>query len=96
MKLIYFVVTMTKKAKIVYYVDTDDNTKSSLCAVPSNKDIRGQEMVSELAEMICETFAWNLLICEHCTNIAKSIAFYGFASFEEYEFGIEEVPLIDD
>lgn len=87
---------MSKKVKVVYYVDTDDNTKTSLCAVPSNKDMRCQEVVSEVAEMICETFAWNLLICDHCTNIAESIAYHGFASIEEYEFGIEEVPLIED
>ena len=30
---------MTKKVNIIYYVDTNDNTKGAICAIRSDKDM---------------------------------------------------------
>ncbi len=87
---------MNEKVKVIYYVDIEDNIKNSLCAIPSDKDIRNSEIINEIADVICDTFAWDLTICDNCTNISKAIAHHDFASINEYEFGVEEITLIKD
>jgi hypothetical protein len=84
----------TKDIKVVYYVDTDDNTKGCLCAVPSDKDMRNSVIVSKIAECIKDSgilAQWS----NHANDIAKSVAHHGFANIAEYEFGIEEIPLLE-
>lgn len=85
-----------KEIKVIYYVDTDDNTKGALCAVSSDKDMRHQEVVDFIANEIHTAFA---SICHVTINdskeLAKAIAHHEYASVCEYEFGIEEIPLLE-
>ena len=87
---------MEKKVKIIFYVDIHDNTKGALCAIPSDKDMRNESTISEIADTICDVFAWDLFVCDNCMNIAKSIAYHEFSACNEYEFGVEEIKLIED
>ena len=34
--------------KVLYYVDSDDNTKGSLIAFPSDKDLRNEETIKKI------------------------------------------------
>ena len=85
---------MTKKVNIVYYVDTDDNTKGAICAIPSDKDMRSWSVIEKVACAIVESgilaqfsgFAY---------EIAKAVTHHGFANLGEYQFGVEETELID-
>lgn len=84
-----------KNVKIVYYVDVDDNTKGCLCAVPSDKDLRDSAIISQIAEYIANHFTHRPLMVEHSLDMAMAIAHYEFADMYEYEFGVEEVPLLE-
>ena len=66
-----------KDIKVVYYVDTDDDVKGTLCAVPSDKDMRSKEVI----EFICKEIYGAL--------------YHEIADAFEYEFGIEEIPLLE-
>lgn len=85
---------MIDKVNIVYYVDTDDNTKGAICAIPSNKDMRSSSVIEKVACAIIESgilaqfsgFAY---------EIAKAVLHHGFANLGEYQFGVEETELID-
>jgi hypothetical protein len=84
---------MTKKVNIVYYVDTDDNTKGPICAIPSDKDLRDSSVIEKITCAIVESgilaqfsgFAY---------EIAKAVTHHGFSNLNEYEFGVEETELI--
>ena len=85
-----------KDIKVVYYVDTDDDVKGTLCAVPSDKDMRSKEVI----EFICKEIYGALSPILHlgisdCEELAKSIAHHEIADAFEYEFGIEEIPLLE-
>ena len=86
----------TKDIKVVYYVDIDDDTKGTLCAIPSDKDMRDKEVVDFIANEIHTAF---VSICHVTINdskeLAKGIAYHEYASVCEYEFGIEEIPLLE-
>ena len=41
-----------KKINIVYYVDTDDNTKGCICAVPFDKDMRNPLIMDKIAKCL--------------------------------------------
>ena len=86
----------TKDIKVVYYVDIDDDTKGTLCAIPSDKDMRDKEVVDFIANEIHAAFA---SICHVTINdseeLANAIAHHKYASVCEYEFGIEEIPLLE-
>ena len=85
-----------KEIKVVYYVDTDDNTKGTLCAIPSDKDMRTKEAIEFIAEQINIVFEpIHHLMSEHSKELAKAIAHHEFANMYEYEFGIEEIPLLE-
>lgn len=87
---------MSKNIKVIYYVDTDDDTKGTLCAVPSDKDMRDPKVVDFIANEIKSVFETiHHLMGEHSVEIAKSIAHHEFANMYEYEFGIEEIPLLE-
>ena len=39
------------KVNIIYYVDTDDNTKGPICAIPSDKDLRDSSVIEKITTM---------------------------------------------
>jgi hypothetical protein len=83
-----------KSVKVVYYVDVDDNTKGCLCAVPSDKDLRDSSIVQKVADTIVESG----ILAQFdgfAHNIANAVCHHGFANLAEYEFGVEEVPLLE-
>lgn len=86
----------TNNIKVVYYVDIDDDTKGTLCAIPSDKDMRDKEVVDFIANEIHAAF---VSICHVTINdskeLAKGIAYHEYASVCEYEFGVEEIPLLE-
>ena len=82
--------------KVIYYVDTDVNTQGTLCAIPSDKDLRDSSVIDFIAEEIKNVFETiHPLMGEHSAEIAKSIAHHEFANMYEYEFGVEEIPLME-
>ena len=85
---------MSKKVNIIYYVDIDDNSKGCLCAVPSNKDLRDSSIIQKIAESILESG----ILAQfggYAHDIAKAVCHHGFANLAEYEFGVEEIPLLE-
>jgi len=85
-----------KEIKVVYYVDTDDDTKGTLCAIPSDKDMRTKEVIEFICKEIYGVFSPILhLGISDCEELAKSIAHHEIADAFEYEFGIEEIPLLE-
>lgn len=85
-----------KKIKIVYYVDVDDNTKGCVCAIPSDKDMRNPKVVEKIANAIEEILSpIHVLIGDLKMELAKGVAFHGYANIYGYEFGIEETNLFD-
>lgn len=85
---------MSKNVKVVCYVDTKDSTKGCLCAIPSDKDARKNDVIQKVADCIVES---GLLaqFSAHAIDVAKAVIHHGFSNINEYEFGIEEVPLIE-
>jgi len=84
---------MSEKVNIIYYVDVDDNTKGCLCAVPSDKDLRDSSIIQKIAESILESG----ILAQfggYAHDIAKAVCHHGFANLAEYEFGVEEIPLL--
>ena len=81
--------------KVLYYVDTKDNTKGSVCAIPSDKDMRNAVVINKIAEEIRGCFAHNSLVSIHSISIAKSISHFDYANMDDYEFGVEEVEVIE-
>ena len=81
--------------KVLYYVDNDDNTKGALIAFPSNKDLRNEETIKKIGEVlhghgfgekmgICNSVAWEL--AHHGkAELTCMMGNYSF-SFEEIEF----------
>ena len=88
--------TTKKNIKVIYYVDLNDNTKDCLCAVPCGKEMRNPDVVDMIAEQIKEVFepihSW---MREYSYELARVIAHNEFAKIFEYEFGVEEIPLIE-
>ena len=80
--------------KVLYYVDSDDNTKGNLMAFPSEKDLRDKETCKEIANVLHEA---NFGSQNVCAIIAWELAHNGssktFCKMGEYEFGIEETEL---
>jgi hypothetical protein len=82
------------KVNIIYYVDTDDNTKGPICAIPSDKDLRDSSVIEKITCAIVESgilaqfsgFAY---------DIAKAVAHHGFANLNEYQFGVDETELLE-
>ena len=87
---------MSKNVNIVYYVDTKDNTKGCLCAIPSDKDLRNSSVIQNVADEIKNVFEpIHHLIGEHSVNLATAVCHHGYSNIFEYEFGVEEIPLIE-
>jgi hypothetical protein len=85
---------MSKNVKVVCYVDTKDSTKGCLCAIPSDKDARKSDVIQKVADCIVES---GILaqFSNHAIDIANAVCHHGFSNINEYEFGVEEVPLIE-
>ena len=87
---------MAKDIKVVYYVDVDDDTKGCLCAIPSDKNMRNNDVVDFIADEIHSVLGLSChLTMEDCKELAVSIAYNQFANAHEYEFGVEEIPLLE-
>jgi len=81
--------------KILYYVDTDDNTKGSLMAFPSEKDLRNLETIEEIGQVLHgANFGERIGICN---SIAHELVYHGEAELTcqmgNYTFGWEETEL---
>ena len=87
---------MAKDIKVIYYVDSDDNTKGTLCAIPSEWDMRTEGIINFIADEILSVFRD---ICHLKKNdaieLATTIAHHNYAASCEYEFGVEEIPLFE-
>lgn len=87
---------MSKNINIIYYVDTKDNTKGSICAIPSDKDLRDAKVINELSNALWEGNFGNM---DDSKIIALEIAYNGsaktFCRMGKYEFGIEETELFE-
>ena len=86
---------MSKSINVIYFVDKTDNTKSPICAVTNDKDLRDIDFVANLTEELKNTFAHNSLTTIVAHSIALSIAHHKYAEMKEYQFGVEEIPLFD-
>lgn len=85
---------MTKKVNIVYYVDINNNNKGTICAIPSDKDMRNQLILDKATECLEESGIlgqYNMF----AYDIIKAVMHHGFSNFAEYQFGVEETELID-
>lgn len=87
---------MSKTIKILYYVDMDDNTKGSLVAYPSLKDLRNEETIKEIGNILHgANFGEKIGISN---SVAWELVYHGEAeltcSMGNYQFGWEEVELM--
>lgn len=81
--------------KILYYVDVDDNTKGSLVAYPSDKDLRNLETIEEIGQVLHEAnFGEKIGISN---SVAYELVYHGEAELTcqmgNYAFGWEETEL---
>ena len=86
---------MKKAMKVLYYVDKKDNTKVNFLVTESPKDLRSNRIMNKITDELesigfgskgaCETITWDLV---H-NGSAEIVCQMG-----EYDFGIEEVPLL--
>lgn len=86
---------MTNNIKVIYYVDIDDNTKGTLCAIPSNKELRDNDVIKAITSAIHDSGILRPYFHDDCEEVAKGIAYHEMYAIGEYEFGIEEIPLLD-
>lgn len=81
---------------VIYSVDVDDNSKNTICAIPSGKDLRKKEVIDFIANEILNVY---MGVChlnmDDCKEIAMNIAHHKYASCCEYEFGMEEIPMFE-
>ena len=85
-----------KKVNVIFYVDADVNTKESICAIPSDKDMRDKDIISKIAvEIECSGILNDRMNRVDIHSIASAIAHgYSCEAFE-YRFGVDEVSLIE-
>ena len=83
------------KIKVLYYVDSDDNTKGSLIAFPSNKNLQDTETIEQIMKVLKE---WNF--GGEIGIAAFELAYHGYAELScqmgNYEFGWEEIELFTE
>ena len=81
--------------KVLYYVDTDDNTKGTLMAYPSDKELRNLDTIQQIGQVLHEAnFGDRIGICN---SVAYELVYHGSAELPcqmgNYEFGWEETEL---
>jgi hypothetical protein len=88
---------MDKKVNIIFFVETYDNTKETICAIPSDIDMRKENVIDFIGNCIKETLEGvNHLFGEHAKELATALAHHDYASMFGYEFGIEhDVPCLE-
>lgn len=81
---------MVKIVKVYFYVDMDDNTKSTFAVVPEDKDLRNKESIEEMSNELQAIGFGNNVVCQH---IAESLVYTGEAevicAMGFYKFGNE-------
>lgn len=82
--------------KVLYYVDSDDNTKGNLMAFPSEKDLRNTETIEEIGQVLYEGHFGDKIGVSN--SVAWEVVYHGNAELicqmGTYEFGWEEIELI--
>ena len=83
--------------KVLYYVDTDDNTKGALMAFPSDKDLRNLDTIEQIGQVLhAANFGERIGICN---SVAYELVYHGSAELTcqmgNYEFGWEETELLE-
>ena len=86
-----------RQAKIFYYVDTKDNTKSPFAVAYEDSEIRNDIIIQKLGEELesagfgkkgeCNSIAWELVhhgTAEHTCQMGN------------YEFGVETAPMLPE
>ena len=81
--------------KVLYYVDTDDNTKGMLMAFPSDKDLRKLDTIEQIGQVLHEAnFGERIGISN---SVAYELVYHGSAELTcqmgNYAFGWEETEL---
>ena len=81
--------------KVLYYVDKDDNTKGTLMAYPSEKELRRLGTIQQIGQVLHEAnFGERIGICN---SVAYEIVYHGSAELTcqmgNYTFGWEETEL---
>lgn len=86
---------MTMTINVLYYVDSDDNTKGNLMAFPSDKDLRNMEAIEQIGQVLHEAKFGDIVISN---SVAWEVVYNGTAELTcqmgNYEFGWEEIELI--
>lgn len=81
--------------KVLYYVDSDDNTNGNLMAFPSEKDLRNTETIEQIGKVLYEGhFGDNIGVSN---SVAWKVVYNGTTELTcqmgNYEFGWEEIEL---
>ena len=81
--------------KVLYYVDTDDNTKGTLMAYPSDKELRNLETIKKIGQVLHEANFGDRIGISN--SVAYELVYHGSAELTcqmgNYEFGWEETEL---
>ena len=81
--------------KIVYFVNTTDNTKDILCGFCSEKYPDKEKLADIINEQIENA---GFLDCyedfEGVQEVGRALAYNGYAQYQEYEFGVENIVVV--
>lgn len=81
--------------KVVYFVDTSDSHKDELCVFDPEKYTDKEKLASAINKQIESAgFLDSYEDPEGAWEIGRSLAYNGYAQYQEYEFGVEDVELI--
>ena len=83
--------------RVIYFVDSLDNTKDLLCAYDNLKYRNDKDKLAEQIFHQLEDAGFLTMYRggkEDLVKLAKDLAYNKTANFHEYEFGTEYVPLI--
>ena len=82
--------------KVLYYIDSDDNTKGNLMAFPSEKNLRNTETIEQIGQVLHEANFGDKIGVYN--SVAWEVVYNGTAELTcqmgNYEFGWEEIELI--
>ena len=84
-----------KVAKVLYYINTQDNTKTNFMVIEHSRDLRSSRIISRLTEELESRGFGTKTICE---DIVQDFVHNENAKVNcemgEYEFGIDEVSVL--